>query len=1019
MNWTEEQTDAIIKYGTNIIVSAGAGSGKTAVLSERVVEKLKNGINIDSLLILTFTNMAAMEMKERIRKKIIKNNLEDQLYRLDNSYITTFDSYALSIVKKYGYLLNISKDVSIVEDSVISIKKEEILDKIFEDLYEEKNELFLNLINDFCIKDDNEIKKNILEINKKIELIYDIDDYLDNFISNFYNNSFIISKIKEYENLLNKKITKLNNLYVEIEEYVDSDYYNLLTNQLSELLISDDYDKIKANLCSLPRLKKNMDDAKVYKKKMDDILKELEILCDYDNKEEIKNSIYETKKYSKIIIEILKRFNTQINLFKQQVDLYEFIDIEKLAIKILEENEDIRNNVKYSLNEIMIDEYQDTNDLQDLFISLIANKNVYMVGDIKQSIYRFRNANPFIFKTKYDNYSNQIDGIKIDLNKNFRSRNEVLNNINSIFNIIMSDDIGGANYKDTHQMIFGNTSYDLNGNTNQNNNVEIYSYDYPKNFKYSKEEIEIFTIANDIKQKINSNYKIYDKDTNEIRNLKYSDISILIDRSTKFDLYKKIFEYLSIPLTIYKDEVLTDSIDINIIKNIINLIINKKINKDFKYSFISVNRSFLFNLDDNTIFKYFLNNNYNESELIKKIRSIDYNTLTIKELLLKIIDDFNFYDKLIEVGNIESHICTLEYLIDLSDNLTKMGYTVTQFYDYLETLTNSSYKIQYSLNKEYNGVKIMTIHKSKGLEFNICYYGGLYSKFNISDLKDKFIFDPTLGIITPYIYNGIRTTIYKDILKNKFIKEEISEKIRLFYVALTRAKEKMIIITPKFDSSNYDELNKIEYRSFYDILNSISNNLTQYTKEIDLDSLNLTKDYNFIKKTNIREQLNFINKKLDVKPIDIKSSLIDTKHYSKETNKIIVKRELKNMEYGTHLHSILENLDFNNPNFDFINEFEVNKIKKFLSNKIFNGVINIYKEYEFIYEEDGIENHGIIDLLLEYKDSFKIIDYKTKSIDDKNYINQLNGYKNYISSITNKKVEIYLYSIIDGILKKL
>ena len=159
-NWTKEQSDAINKDGTNIIVSAGAGSGKTAVLSERVLRKLKEGVNVNELLILTFTKAAAKEMKERIRKKIKKEEtLSSQLELIDSSYITTFDSYSLSILKKYHYLLNLPKDISITDSALIKIKKEEILDNIFEELYEQNNSLFEDFINTFCIKDDKAIRK--------------------------------------------------------------------------------------------------------------------------------------------------------------------------------------------------------------------------------------------------------------------------------------------------------------------------------------------------------------------------------------------------------------------------------------------------------------------------------------------------------------------------------------------------------------------------------------------------------------------------------------------------------------------------------------------------------------------------------------------------------------------------------------------------------------------------------------------------------------------------------------------
>ena len=184
MNWTPEQLQAINEEGKNIIVSAGAGSGKTAVLSERVIRKLKT-VDINRLLILTFTKEAANEMKERIRKKIKKNpDLKRQLDIIDSAYITTFDSYSLSLVKKYYYLLNISPNVGIIDSSIINIKKEEYIDEIFENYYEEKNPLFEKLIKDFCIKDDKEIKNYVIELNNKLDLKLNKEEYIDNYIEN-------------------------------------------------------------------------------------------------------------------------------------------------------------------------------------------------------------------------------------------------------------------------------------------------------------------------------------------------------------------------------------------------------------------------------------------------------------------------------------------------------------------------------------------------------------------------------------------------------------------------------------------------------------------------------------------------------------------------------------------------------------------------------------------------------------------------------------------------------------------
>lgn len=1025
-NWTKEQEEAIYTSGSNIIVSAGAGSGKTAVLSERVIQKLKTGTHINELLILTFTKAAAAEMKERIRKKIKKEpTLIEELNKIDSAYITTFDSYALSIVKKYHYLLGIGKNISIINDSIVRLKKEEFLNEVFEEFYEKKDSSFLKLIDDFCTKDDAEIKKTILTINQKLDMIVHKDEYLKNYLDTYYTKQFINKKIKEYEELLFRKIEIIMNDYHELEEYVEDDYFKKVQDSLEELFLSKNYKDIKQNIISLPSLPKNSEEeAKKIKERISASLKELTSLTEWEDEEELINSIFSTKEYISAMIKVIQQFDQKLQNYKRKNNLYEFNDIAKMAISILESNIEVRKSIQFSLKEIMIDEYQDTSDLQDIFISLIENNNVYMVGDIKQSIYRFRNANPNLFKEKYDHYKDKNGGIKIDLNKNFRSREEVLSDINLIFDEIMNQKIGGADYSKSHRMIFGNLAYNEKGLMKHSNHLEILNYNLDKNFEYKKEEVEIFTIASDIKEKIKNKYQVFDKDKEEVRDLKYSDIVILMDRSTNFLLYKKIFEYLNIPLSIYKDESITDSVDIKVIKNILHLILCKQINVDFEYSFVSVLRSYLFAENDATIFHYCVEKNYEESELMKKIHEISYFDMTPKELILEIIDKFKFYENIIKVGNIEKHLVVLDYLVDIADDLTKMGYTVYDFSAYLDNITEKKYDITFASKKEDEGVKIMTIHKSKGLEYHICYYSGLYAKFNISELKEHFVFDTEFGIIAPYIHQGIRSIFYKELLKNKYLEEEISEKIRLFYVALTRAKEKMILIT----SLNLEQSNiitpvpdyfKLKYRSFLDILNSIIPKISEFIQPVELTKIGLTKDYNFIKTTNYENLIEKTDEVLKVEEYHPMIEEIKEDHFSKKIHHLLSKEEIEKMEYGTKIHQIFEEINFLEPNFTGLSKFEQSLVQKIISTGIFKDVIHIYQEYEFIYEKETTIYHGVIDLLLEYPNSFSIVDYKLKNIEDEEYMKQLIGYQEYIQTITDKKVNIYLYSILDGTLKKL
>ena len=594
---------------------------------------------------------------------------------------------------------------------------------------------------------------------------------------------------------------------------------------------------------------------------------------------------------------------------------------------------------------------------------------------------------------------------------------------------MMDDYIGGANYIESHRMIFGNDSYINEGKTEQNNNMEIYTYPYDKKNGFTKEEIEAYIIANDINNKVNSGYQIFDKDEKKLHNARFSDFCILIDRTTNFDLYKKIFLYHKIPLCIYRDEYLTSSDLLSVIKNIFSLIdcyVNKKTKEEFTYAFMSVSRSFLMDLDDSYLFSIIKNDKFSETELYKKIENIssNINSKTLSMILDDIMYEFDILNKLFVIGDIDDNFVRIDYLYSLCETLNSMGYTYTDFVSFLNDIFDKDTDIRFSLSKEDNtSVKIMTIHKSKGLEYNVCYFPGLSSKFNESDTKDKFIFDNKLGIISPYFMEGLDNTFYRELFKYNYKLDENSEKIRLFYVALTRVKEKMIFVLPEYDDEeDYNDKQmvsddkRLSYKNFSDMLASIKDKLNVYEKEINLDDLNLSHDYNLNIKNDVFESIGESNNIIKTNSINLPEPIeIERSHYSKSNLTLNNKETLSKMKFGTDMHYYLEVMDFNNPDLSIIPDDFKDKINKFLSSDLVKNIKSgkVYKEYEFIYNYDNNETNGIIDLLIEYPDHFDIIDYKLKNIDDENYDKQLNGYRNYIESISNKKVSCYLYSIID------
>ncbi|MFI3260591.1 MAG: UvrD-helicase domain-containing protein [bacterium] len=1025
-NFTKEQQEAIDLEGCNILVSAGAGSGKTAVLSERVLRKIKEGVSIDNLLVLTFTNAAAAEMKERIRDKVGKvESLKEEFDKVEASYITTFDAFTLSIVKKYHYLKNLDKDINVCNASILTLKKSQILDDLFESYYESNNEDFLSLIKTYCFKDDRDIKNFVRNSQSSIDLFYDKKEFFNNFFDTYYSEEFFTKLEKDYMNIINESFDNVKYCYEELSLL---DYEYAVKCNLDSLLSSSTYEDIYKHLdYKLATIPRGSDDTlKEAKENLSEGLKNLKGFFKYETLSMYIDDMRSIDKSLHTLVNVIKEYDTLVDNYKIKYNLYDFLDIEKLAIDILRENEDVRLYFKDRFNEILIDEYQDTSDIQEVFTSLISNNNVYMVGDIKQSIYRFRNANPDIFRTKFNDYGKEIGGKRIDLNKNFRSREEVLMNINLIFKFLMDDHLGGADYEKEHQLIFGNKKYNELGSTEHSNDFEILNYTEDEDKKFAPAEIEIFIMADDILNKVESKYEVFDKDNDLKRPITYDDFAILTDNSKHYDLVKKIFNYKNIPLMVYKDESIKESINIKIIKNIFVLIrscFNKTYNKEFEYAFVSIARSYLFSLKDEEIISVLKEKKYFKTDVIKKVNVIcdNLDNKNIYDILKEIIQVFEIYEKIILIGSIDSNYAVLEYILSLGKECSLI-YTIDEFIDYLSQITYGDIDIKLSLSKGDNdSVKLMTIHRSKGLEYPVIYCPFLAQKFNDADIKSKFTFDNKLGIIMPAIKEGQVTLFTKDILKYNFKRDDVSEKLRLFYVALTRAKEKFIFIANIENKKNYaiaggvvNNFDRMKYNNFRKFLESIYPTLVSYTTNILFENVSITKDYDFFKKVDYKTSLAKSDELLEIQEVNYDEILEEDKIFSKASKNLLTKKEKNIINEGLKIHKIMEELDFANIDLSKIDTKYINIVENFIKTNILEGHINLYKEYEFMYKIDNINMHGIIDLLIEKKDEFIILDYKLSNIENDAYVKQLNGYKEYIESITDKKVSICLYSLYKG-----
>lgn len=1026
---TNEQQLAVDKKNTNIIVSAGAGSGKTTVLKTRVLRELKEGVNVNDLIILTFTNNAAQEMKERIRKTINENpEVADQGELIDSAYITTFDSFAQSLVKKYNYLLNVDKSFTIVDAAIVNTEISKILDEMFDELYRNHDELFEKLMKELTVKDDKDIKNSIISVYHSLINLIDRESFLDSYMDIYYKDDFVNSLFLEYEEYILNKVSKLVLLLEELDgEIIDGDKQALMQHATEGIRCATSYDDVLASIDF--KLERKSD--KTYteygmelKEQIGKIQKELKEML-VDSKEMLIKHYLSTKDYVEVIILILKELDKRISAFKIEHNAYEFNDIALKAIELVRDNPEVAKEIRDKTFEIMIDEYQDTNDIQETFISYIENNNVYMVGDIKQSIYRFRNANPYIFKSKYDKYKDGIKGFKIDLNKNFRSRREVIENINLIFDNVMFDEIGGANYKKEHQMVFGNTSYD---SVQMNDyNMEILNYKNDDG-SFKNDEIECFIMAEDILRRIKNKEQVvyFDKEGLKHRDIEFSDIVILVDKGRNFELIKKILETNHIAATIDKDVSIKDEDEIYILKNIINLIICIKkgiIDTTFKHCYLSIARSYVFKISDEEIFNIFNDQTWKESALYLKCEEIAkvIDGMSNKEILTYIIESFDIVNKLVLVGNVEERLSKLEYFINNAISLNKFGMDIYAMSNYFEEVLHGENDIKMSSSKASgNAVKIMTIHKSKGLEFSYVYLPFLSSDFNRKVANSKFKFSNKYGFITPFYDNGRGETFVKELYNYNERMEELSERIRLFYVALTRAKEKFIMITNLDDKIEpiegiitLDDL--ASAKSYMHIMALLRYKLNNYIKDVNVNALEVNTNYNEVFVANYKSKIPNTKEIIKVETIKVDNSLLDNRHFSKRLSKVI-DRELKSkLDFGTFMHYVFEVYDFNNDNLNDldIDEKYKDKIRNFLKHEETKDIKNakIYKEHEIHFENDEAEFHGFIDLLVEYSDHFDIIDYKLSNINSEEYNNQLKGYKDYIEDKYKKKANTYLYSI--------
>ncbi len=865
------------------------GSGKTAVLVERIIQKILNdGIDIDKLLVVTFTNAAASEMRERVLEAIYKKldeepeneNLQKQIVLLGKSNICTIHSFCLDVIKNNFFEIDLSANFRIGTEEEIELLKQEVLEEVFEELYEQENEDFARLVNTYTeYRGDEALKEIILKIYRFMQ-------------SSPFPNEWLVEKIEMFESKEEKDFSKscwgeilLKNLREEITDAINSltiikeklqNYYELEKYKqtiesdieyLQNIYVASEISWDKAfessqlgKFKTWPVNKKITleikDEAKVSRNKVKDkIMGAIKSILTY-NSERAYNDIYEMYEILRVLKDVILEFDKKIKEKKREKNIIDFNDIEHYALKILVKKDengkyiptDVAKKYQEKFEEIAIDEYQDSNEVQEYILKMVSRgNNLFMVGDVKQSIYKFRQACPQLFLEKYKNYSldGNDEGLKIQLFKNFRSRKNVLDITNIIFENIMSIDLGDIDYTKEEYLNLGADFEEIeNGLGNAELNIidlkedeeelekkeDLDSKEYYTKETIStlddeenelklieKEEIEAKFVAKKIESIINSRKQVKDKKIG-IRDIKYKDIVILLRSTSRLaPIYEKELIKRNIPVFSDSSNEYLDTIEIQTIINLLKILDNPIDD----IALVSVLRSEIGAFTDNEILEIRLtrkDTKFYESlkaareelkgELKQKVNNFlenidswrkqsDY--LSLAELIWNIYTETGFYNYVGLMPNGLLRQANLKMLFERAKEYEKTSFKgIFNFIRFVERLRNGNSDMAAAkvIGENENVVRIMSIHKSKGLEFPVVFLSSTSKKINMQDLNSNLLLHQKIGIGPQYInYEKMieYSTAAKDAIKIIIKEETIAEEMRVLYVALTRAKEKLII----------------------------------------------------------------------------------------------------------------------------------------------------------------------------------------------------------------------------------
>ncbi len=858
--WTAEQTSAITSKNQNLLLSAAAGSGKTAVLVERIISRITdadNPMDADRLLVVTFTNAAANEMRERIiaalERKISENpqdaHLLRQLTLVKKAQITTIDSFCIDVLHKYFVEANLSPDFGIADPTECKVMLEEALDNVINKMYDdvEFGADFLELIESYTNSKANDVnfRELLISIYYFSQSLPYPDVWLDdagekfNISGKFSENSYKDIIIEEAHSEIKRIISEYGIMLELAAKDMLDDFLGILTieqNFFAECLKISDYDELKKRIDDFVferkrRVPKDMtpiyvDDInemrdKVRYRRMGKLREKLLNLTSQQQE----NAIKKMHPLMVCLSETVKRLSQEFTEMKSKKNILDFSDCEHYCLNILTKdgkNTEIAELLKNSFDEIYIDEYQDTSKLQEAIFSAIKSQNnLFMVGDIKQSIYRFRNTDPLLFKTKRENFSKDetAEDRKIILSKNFRSRENILDCVNCIFERIMSAEAGEIDYNEDEKLYLG-ADYPDDALNPIDTETEIAIIDTKsieeENDDFEKIELEAIYCAKRIAELVESGVMVFDK--GEYRKITYSDICI-ISRNVKDNaiILNSVFAEFGIPCFAESTGGYFESREVEIILSLLSVIDNPY--QDLPL--LSVLRSIIFNVSSDELAKircYDRRKTFYDAvkacaltdtpegktsrEIVEIIEDLCEKSrrMSVSELVLEIYNTTGFYDAQQTMTNGTIRRANLRLLYNRAKAYESTGlrglYSFIKFInDYKNTGNDLEAAKQIS---EYNdAVRIMSIHKSKGLEFPVVILFAAEHKFNLQDLHRSVLYHSEQGYGPKFVDTDLRITYTfapRAALESALYQESVAEEMRILYVALTRAKEKLIII---------------------------------------------------------------------------------------------------------------------------------------------------------------------------------------------------------------------------------